>query len=77
MPLFEYRCAGCGSVFEHLARSAGERPAACPKCGAKKVEKQFSTFAAHQAPEAGLPGCASGSCTSGTCATGACPFSAS
>ena len=74
MPLFEYRCAGCGSVFELLARSAGEKPAACPQCGTKKVEKQFSTFAAHQAPEAGLPGCASGSCASGNCGSGACPL---
>ncbi|MBP7829578.1 MAG: zinc ribbon domain-containing protein [Kiritimatiellae bacterium] len=77
MPLFEYRCAECGAVFEHLARSAGEKPGACPKCGAKKAEKQFSTFAARQAPEAGLPSCAGSSCSTGTCATGACPFSAS
>jgi len=75
MPLFEYRCSQCGYLFEHLVRRSSDRPGACPKCGSGKVEKELSTFSAHQAPEAGLPSCASGRCSTSSCATGACPFS--
>lgn len=74
MPLFEYRCSQCGALFEHLARSSLDRPGACPKCGARKVEKQLSTFSARQAPAAGLPSCATGSCSPSACSSGACPF---
>ena len=74
MPIYEYRCSGCGSIFEQLVRSNGDQPTACPKCGGKKIEKQFSSFASHTAPDAGLPSCAAGSCSTGNCATGQCPF---
>jgi putative FmdB family regulatory protein len=49
MPMFEYRCAGCGERFERYeaGRSAGhEEKVACPKCGQTKTERVFSTFAA-------------------------------
>ncbi len=54
MPIFEYKCSQCGFVNEALVKSASAKPPACPKCGEKKVEKQFSTFAAvvkENAPE--------------------------
>ena len=74
MPLFEYRCGRCGTLFERLVAHAGAAPGACPKCGAKEVAKQFSTFSARQAPEAGLPSCASGQCSASACSSGACPM---
>ncbi|HEY3380630.1 MAG TPA: zinc ribbon domain-containing protein [Vicinamibacterales bacterium] len=43
MPLFEYKCAACGHLFEHLTR-AGVSPA-CPKCSSDQLEKQLSVFA--------------------------------
>ncbi|MHB8877084.1 MAG: FmdB family zinc ribbon protein [Myxococcaceae bacterium] len=43
MPLFEYRCAGCGERFELLVR--GGAKVECPKCHGRKLEKQFSVFA--------------------------------
>ena len=43
MPLFEYRCSGCGHQFEFLTR-AGTEPV-CPKCEGKDLEKQLSVFA--------------------------------
>jgi len=46
VPLYEYRCAACGSRFELLRRvSQGSEGVACPECGQADVEKEFSTFA--------------------------------
>ena len=46
MPLYEYRCATCGSRFEVLRRvGQGAEGLACPQCGREEVEKEFSTFA--------------------------------
>lgn len=47
MPLYEFTCRRCGHVFEELL-SLGEAAAgkvACPACGAKAVDKGFSSFA--------------------------------
>ena len=46
MPLYEYRCPECGHSFEILQRlGAGPDDVICPRCGRKKPDKQFSTFA--------------------------------
>jgi len=46
VPLYEYRCATCGSRFELLRRAGqGSEGIACPECGRTDVEKEFSTFA--------------------------------
>ncbi len=46
MPLYEYQCRKCGHSFEELRRMAdADEARECPKCGAKKTERQFSTFA--------------------------------
>lgn len=48
MPIFEYRCEGCGKVFEHiqLSASAGAEGLACPKCAGTKVSRKlYSRFA--------------------------------
>jgi putative FmdB family regulatory protein len=44
VPLYEYRCAGCGRLFERLVRSWNEA-VSCPACASEQVEKQVSTFA--------------------------------
>ncbi len=44
MPLYEYRCQGCGRLFERLVRSWNEA-VDCPTCASREVEKQVSTFA--------------------------------
>jgi putative FmdB family regulatory protein len=66
MPLYEYRCPECGHRFEILQRMGETAEGlACPRCGAGKVEKQFSTFAAAstggrgEAASCGTPGCGS------------------
>jgi len=45
MPIFEYACGKCGKVFEKLVLGGDRVPAVCPKCGSKRVEQIFSTFA--------------------------------
>jgi putative FmdB family regulatory protein len=45
MPIFEYRCSECGAVNEVLERSGGQNQQRCPKCGSRRMEKLFSTFA--------------------------------
>jgi putative FmdB family regulatory protein len=48
MPLYEYRCAGCGTTFERLRRMQdADRDLECPKCASLEVTRQLSTFAAH------------------------------
>ena len=43
MPLYEYRCAGCGSEFELLIRGAAAP--VCPSCGGVDLERVLSMFA--------------------------------
>lgn len=33
MPIYDYRCAGCGQVTEVLVRSTAQAPSVCPSCG--------------------------------------------
>ena len=67
MPLYEYRCLNCKAAFEVL-QNLGQTAAglACPECGEKQVEKQFSTFAStcnstSSASFGGGAGCGGGS----------------
>jgi putative FmdB family regulatory protein len=43
MPIYEYRCAGCGREFELLVRSS--TIPACPECGGRELKKKLSAFA--------------------------------
>ena len=47
MPIYEFLCEDCNRVFSFLARTAGAagRKPTCPKCGGRKMRKQFSRFA--------------------------------
>ena len=42
MPIYEYRCAGCGERVEVLIRSSLATPL-CPWCGSPLTDKLFST----------------------------------
>ena len=71
MPIYEYRCDGCGKQFEKLVR-ASSPAVACPGCGGAKLEQQYSTFAAQMGGGAGAsqgcaPAQAAGGCGSGMC----------
>lgn len=46
MPLYEYYCENCDSVFEALGSiAASDRPAKCPQCGAEAPRIMPTTFA--------------------------------
>jgi putative FmdB family regulatory protein len=68
MPLYEYVCMKCEHHFEELVRYADADPS-CPRCGAAKVARQLSVFAAHgsaEQPSFGA-GAAGGGCCGGSC----------
>jgi putative FmdB family regulatory protein len=70
VPLYEYRCAGCGRLFERLVRSWNEA-VDCPSCASAEVEKQVSTFAfagTDRGPDGGMGMGGGGSC----CGRGGC-----
>ncbi len=46
MPIYEFHCAACKKDSEILVRSSTETDVKCPLCGATKLTKKFSTFAA-------------------------------
>jgi putative FmdB family regulatory protein len=47
MPIYEFACKDCGSVFDELVISANDSLdyLMCPECESKKVEKLMSAFA--------------------------------
>lgn len=45
MPLYEYTCQACSTVFETLVFNTEEK-VECPKCDSALVEKQMSVPAA-------------------------------
>jgi putative FmdB family regulatory protein len=58
MPLYEYRCPGCGRRFEVLQRvGQGSVGVVCPDCGRPNPEKQHSTFASGGADAGTGSGC--------------------
>jgi putative FmdB family regulatory protein len=75
MPLFEYRCAGCGEEFEELVRSADE-PVPCPACGGEGAGRKLplvrragsggsdATGVPAASHGSGCAGCGGGSCGS-------------
>ena len=66
MPLYEYRCRDCRTLFEQYVRSFSET-VACPRCRSGEVEKQLSTFAlaGSSAGSGGGCGCGRGGCGCG------------
>jgi len=68
MPLYEYRCEGCGHGFT-LLQSASVLPSEtiCPQCGMSKNRRLFSTFATKGEGGKNLSAPPSGGCGAGGC----------
>jgi len=46
MPIYEFYCPDCHTIFNFFARSSGvRRQPDCPACGRPKLDKQVSAFA--------------------------------
>ncbi len=43
MPIYNYRCAGCGAEFEQLVRA--DTKVACPGCHGRELERLMSLTA--------------------------------
>jgi putative FmdB family regulatory protein len=42
MPIYEYACGACGHQFEEWQKMSDKPIRTCPKCKARKVDKQIS-----------------------------------
>lgn len=64
MPIFEFTCRECHSVFEELMSFAQMESgaAACPDCGSHEVARSLSTFATGSAASPSMPSCGGGGC---------------
>lgn len=69
MPIYEYRCKKCGTVFEALVM--GDRKPACEECGSRSLEKLVSTFSAIDGGK--MPSCQGPTCSPSVCESGMCP----
>ncbi|MEO8477087.1 MAG: zinc ribbon domain-containing protein [Actinomycetota bacterium] len=72
MPIYEYECLGCGSRFDRRIAMRDPDPA-CASCGATRVRRLISMFAAsagvvRDAQPAAMP--AGGGCCGGACGCG-------
>ena len=45
MPLYEYSCKKCATIFEALLLPGRETTLTCPSCSSADVERQISLFA--------------------------------
>lgn len=76
MPMYEFRCTGCGHEFEEITPSDGAAPP-CPSCRGEATERLLSAcYCACSAPSGDYsPASASsgggrcGGCSGGNCAS--------
>ena len=47
MPLFDFQCADCRTIFEALLKTSSDaKDIRCEQCGSARVEKQLPVFVA-------------------------------
>ncbi|MGH9786387.1 MAG: FmdB family zinc ribbon protein [Terriglobia bacterium] len=46
MPIYEYKCRGCGNQFEKLILPNSPGAPACPSCQSPNLEQLISSFSA-------------------------------
>jgi putative FmdB family regulatory protein len=71
MPIYEFKCIGCGHVFELLQLKKDDEKSGmkCPKCSSQEVERVLSsvsviTTSGGKNIKQNTKSCGSGSCTS-------------
>lgn len=69
MPIYEYKCAECGSQYEQIRRMAeADSGLECPKCKSEQVSRQLSSFATTSGTSGNalpMAGCGKPSCCMG------------
>lgn len=70
MPIYEFRCLGCGHVFEllKLKKESEDFEMKCPKCSSAEVEKVLSTVSIARSVGGKAKNTAK-NCSGGTCAS--------
>ncbi len=68
MPVYEYRCAGCGTEFERYVATQSTA-VACPRCEGARVTRRLSLVTLRA--QAG-PGSTAGTAMGGGCCGGGC-----
>lgn len=53
MPIYDFKCLGCGATSEVLLLDGDTAKAKCPECGSGEMERLLSTF--NTARHAGAP----------------------
>jgi len=63
MPVYEFRCAGCGAEFEKLMFNRSST-VSCPSCETTDVERKHSSFGmgGQGRTSSSCSGCSKGSC---------------
>jgi putative FmdB family regulatory protein len=76
MPIYEYKCTSCGTVFEELVSRDPGKPLPCPSCSSEKTEKQMSVFGGINMVGRKTTSCPSSSAcaSSGSSCSGSCPM---
>jgi putative FmdB family regulatory protein len=71
MAVYEYRCQGCGAMYDilHLGKERRE-DIICPHCESTDHKKLLSVFNASSASSASADRAPMPSCTTGTCGIG-------
>jgi putative FmdB family regulatory protein len=70
MPIYEFKCRKCDSLFEILFRSSNEKTeASCPSCKSKKVDRQMSVFGGKIGNTSSGSGAGCSTCSATTCST--------
>ncbi len=64
MPLFEFTCRKCGTLFEEILSLADLElgPPKCPNCGSQRTERGLSTFSTSSATGKAPCGAPPGGC---------------
>jgi len=47
MPMYDYECPNCGSIFEWIVFGGGSPPPPCPRCGREQTRKLMAAPAVH------------------------------
>lgn len=73
MPIYEYKCQDCQTIFELLLRrSARDEATSCPACGGADAERMMSSFVGRIASGKNTSRMIAGSSSCSSCQASSC-----